>query len=397
MERIGIYGGTFNPPHIGHIRAAESAVEKLRLDKLLVIPSCISPHKPLPEGSASATQRLEMLQIALDDKSKITVSDLEISRGSVSYTYETVAQIAQQFPYAERILIMGTDMFFSFETWKYPDQILKNTSLAVLYRSCSDRMAVLEEKKKQLEQSGANIYFVENPVTEISSTDVRRMLAFDCADAFLPEGVGAYIRVNGLYGTNQRLCGLSMEQLEQKVISLLNPNRVVHVLGCRQTAKELAQRYGANIVDAQRAALLHDITKAIDGPLQLTLCQEYGIKLDEFSAHNPKTLHALTGSLVAQKIFGEKPEVVAAIASHTTGKAAMNTLEKIVYVADYMEPNRKFPDVDRLRLLAFEDLDGALRMGLEMTLSMLKEQGRDISPESAQALQYLNEKEKKGK
>jgi nicotinate-nucleotide adenylyltransferase len=111
--------------------------------------------------------------------------------------------------------------------------------------------------------------------------------------------------------------------------------------------------------------------------------------LDAFHEKNPKTLHALTGSLVADKVFGENREVVAAIRSHTTGKANMNTLEKILYVADYMEPNRDFPGVEKLRALAYEDLDKALKLGLEMTLALLKQQGREISPESAEALAFL--------
>ena len=180
--------------------------------------------------------------------------------------------------------------------------------------------------------------------------------------------------------------------LEQTVIGLLKPSRVAHVLGCRDTAVELAKRWGADPVDAARAALLHDVTKALDGPLQLTLCDAYGIILDNFSAHNPKTLHALTGSLVAERIFEENPAVVAAIRSHTTGKADMNVLEKIIYVADYMEPNRDFPGVEQLRHLAFTDLDGALKRGLEMTLAVLQQEGKEISPESRQALDYLNVK-----
>ena len=143
-----------------------------------------------------------------------------------------------------------------------------------------------------------------------------------------------------------------MEELEQVVVNLLNPNRVKHVLGCRDTAAEMARIWGVDETDAARAGLLHDITKALDGPLQLTLCSEYGKVLDEFSENNPKTLHAFTGSLVAQRIFGENDAVVAAIESHTTGKPAMNTLEKIIYVADYMEPNRDFPGVEELRHLA---------------------------------------------
>ena len=95
---------------------------------------------------------------------------------------------------------------------------------------------------------------------------------------------------------------------------------------------------------------------------------------------------------MAERIFGENPAVAAAIRSHTTGKADMNTLEKIIYVADYMEPNRDFPGVEELRRLAVTDLDKALEMGLEMTLALLREQGREISPESQQALQWLQNK-----
>ena len=144
-----------------------------------------------------------------------------------------------------------------------------------------------------------------------------------------------------------------------------------------------------NETDAVRAGLLHDITKALDGPLQLTLCRSYGTMLDDFSTKNPKTLHALTGSLVAERIFGENEAVVQAIRCHTTGKADMNLLEKIIYVADYMEPNRDFPGVETLRSLAYEDITQALKLGLNMTLDMLRSQNREISPESQQALAFL--------
>ena len=143
--------------------------------------------------------------------------------------------------------------------------------------------------------------------------------------------------------------------------------------------------------DAARAGILHDITKAIDGPLQLTLCQAYGKILSDFSRKYPKTLHALTGSLVAERIFGENKAVVDAICHHTTGKADMNLLEKIIYVADYMEPNRNFPGVENLRALAYTDMDAALKLGLEMTLEHLKRQGAEVSPESREALAWLNQ------
>ena len=387
MQRIGIYGGAFNPPHLGHVHAAQYVVQALNLDKLLLIPSGTSPHKPLPAGSPTAQQRLEMVGLWAGEK--MQVCDLEIARGGTSYTYETVQQLKAQYPQDELILCMGTDMFLSFHSWKEPQLILQNVSLAVFYRGDKGEIADIAARKAEYEAAGHNIYLVENPVLEISSTQLRRMLVFGCAAPFLHEDVAKYIEENGLYGIGENYKNLPIDQLEKVVVNLLNPNRVKHVLGCRDTAAEMARTWGVSETDAARAGLLHDITKALDGPLQLTLCREYGKVLDEFSENNPKTLHALTGSMVAERIFGENEAVVAAIESHTTGKPAMNTLEKIIYVADYMEPNRDFPGVEELRRLAYTDLDGALKLGLEMTLAVLREQKRQISPASSQALAYL--------
>lgn len=388
MQRIGIYGGTFNPPHLGHVRGAQYGLETLKLRKLLVIPCCISPHKKLPENSPTPTQRLEMLKLCFHDKN-IEVSDLELKRDDTSYTYETVAQVRGAYPDAELVLFMGTDMFLSFHSWRNPQEILKNASLAVFYRGERNEKNTVAEQKEALEKMGAKVYLVDNPITTVSSTDLRRMLIFGCADKFLPPKVTDYIRKNKLYKLKNDWKNLSLEALEQAVISLLKPSRVNHVLGCRDTAVRLAKRWGADETDAARAALLHDITKALDGPAQLTLCEAYGIVLDSFSVENPKTIHALTGSLVAQRIFGENPAVVAAIRSHTTGKADMDLLQKIIYMADYIEPNRDFPGVEDLRQLADTNLDLAMKRGLEMTLDMLRQQKKEISRASIDALAWL--------
>ena len=391
LDRIGIYGGTFNPPHIGHIQAAKYALEQLKLDKLLLIPACLPPHKEMAEGTENPAQRLDMLQLCLDGCSAMQVCDMELSRGGVSYSVDTVLQLREQYPKAELIMLMGSDMFAIFQSWKDYTTILQNASLGVFCRGDKGEKENLTQQKEVLQGEGATVYLLDNPVINISSTNLRRMLTFGCADPFLHEAVADYIRKNGLYETDQSLRNLPMDRLEQVVVSLLNPNRVRHVLGCRDTAADLARHWGVDETDAARAGLLHDITKALDGPLQLTLCSCYGVGLDEFSHNNPKTLHALTGSLVAERIFGENKAVVDAIASHTTGKGNMNTLEKIIYVADYMEPNRDFPGVEELRSLAYTDLDKALKLGLEMTLSMLKTQGREISPGSYEALRWLEE------
>ena len=209
---------------------------------------------------------------------------------------------------------------------------------------------------------------------------------------FCPLALAAYMEATGCCDSCADFRRLPMEKLEHVVVLLLKPSRVNHVLGCRDTAVAMAKHWGADEVDAARAALLHDITKALDGPRQLTLAGEYGIILSAFQQKNPKTLHALTGSLVAEHLFEENDAVVQAIRHHTTGKADMNLLEKIIYVADYMEPNRNFPGVEELRELAFSDLDAALKLGLTMTLNLLNQQGSEISPESREALAWLDKK-----
>ncbi len=388
MGRIGIYAGTFNPIHSGHIRAAQWAAQALRLDKLLLIPDRDPPHKQLGAGAATYAQRLAMARLAAGESKALEVWEIPSESEGPTYAFQTAEAVRQQYPGEQLFWLLGSDSFARLPQWKGADRLLRLVTPAVLCRG--DRQE-RETARATGERLGADWLMLDNPVEEISSTQLRRLLAFGCGREFLPEPVLAYIREQGLYDTAKNWEQLPIDALQQQVCALLKPGRVNHVLGCRQAAAELAKRHGADVTDAERAALLHDITKALDGPLQLTLCREYGIILDTFSTQNPKTLHALTGSLVARRVFGENDAVVSAIASHTTGKPAMNLLEKIIYVADYMEPNRDFPGVERLRQLAAEDIDKALLLGLTMTVSLLREQKRDISPESGAAIRYLEE------
>jgi len=388
--KIGIYGGTFNPVHTGHIHAAKQAARTLGLDKLILIPDRIAPHKEIPAGSPTPEQRLEMLQLAVAGEEGIEVSDIELKREGKSFTYLTVEALHGQYPGAELYLLMGTDMFLTFQTWREPKRITDRATLAVMYRGEKGEQEKIRTCAEAMEAEGVRVVPVKNDTIPISSTQLRRLIAFRCADTFLPAGVGEYIASHGLYDAAADWKNLPMEQLEPIVIRLLKPNRVAHVLGCRDTAVELARHWGADETDAARAGILHDITKALDGPLQLTLCEAYGKILNAFSRKYPKTLHALTGSLVAQRLFGENEAVVGAICHHTTGKAGMTLLEKIIYVADYMEPCRNFPGVEELRRLAYTDMDAALKLGLEMTLRHLANLGDEVSPESREALQYLN-------
>ena len=119
MARIGIYGGAFNPPHLGHLRAAEAAREALALDKVLLVPTGESPHKPLPEGSPPGPDRLDLLRLAVGDLPGLEVSDMELRRPGPSYSYETVEALRVEHPDDELYFLMGTDMLLSFRTWRW--------------------------------------------------------------------------------------------------------------------------------------------------------------------------------------------------------------------------------------------------------------------------------------
>ena len=269
--KIGIYGGAFNPPHLGHIRAAAYGTQMLGLEKTLLIPTNISPHKQSPQSTATPTQRLQMLQIATRNFPNLEVSDVEIARGGQSYTYETILQIKQMYPDSELVLFMGTDMFLTLLQWRNPQIILENAAVGVFYRGDRDEKTQIADQAENLRSLGAKVHLIENPVTQVSSTLLRSLLTFGCAGDCLPDGVEDYIRKEGIYGTDANYKSLSLQELEQAVSTFVKPERVAHVFGCRDMALALAEKWGADPEKTQRAALLHDITKALDGPAQLTL------------------------------------------------------------------------------------------------------------------------------
>ena len=391
MARIGIFGGSFNPPHLGHMLAVREFQKKLALDRVLLVPAAIPPHKQLSSNSPDSETRLILTRLAVQDLENVDVSDLELRREGVSYTADTVRELKEMYPDDELFLLMGTDMFFSFEKWYHPELITKYATLAVVHRD-SDRMqAILDCAERLRAKFDANVCCVENEYLPHSSTSVRAMLAFGCAQEYLAPQVLDYIRENNLYYVGEDLKNLPFERLKKVALSLHVAKRVPHVIGCSDTAAELAALYGENTTDATRAGILHDITKALNAEEQLHLCNKYDIILNQFERDNPKLLHAKTGATVAKCVFGENDAVYHAIYWHTTGKAGMSTMEKIIYLADYMEPNREFPGVEDVRDFARTDLDRALQLGLRMSVDQLTARGMQIDPNSMAALRSLED------
>lgn len=246
-----------------------------------------------------------------------------------------------------------------------------------------------EAAQQLCDRFGADVVLVENDFLPYSSTIARAMLAFRCGEDYLEPAVYDAVCMQGLYHTRSDLRALPLDALARIALPLHDPKRVPHVLGCSHTAAELAARFGEDPGPARRAGLLHDVTKALPGPEQLKLCDKYGMMLDTFERSHPKLLHAKSGAAVAGAVFGESAAVQSAICWHTTGKPDMTLLQKILYLADYMEPNRDFPGVERLRALAQHDLDEAVLLGLEMSLDLLTETGQPIDVNSRAARDFL--------
>ena len=387
--KIGVYGGSYNPPHTGHVLAAEELIRALSLDRLLVVPAADPPHKSLAPGSPTPEQRLALCRAAFGGVERAEVCDIELRRTGKSYTVDTLAELTAAHPEDEFILIMGTDMFLSFSTWREPERISSMASLAVMRRDeQKDVWAQVQREAEVLRRSlSARVVTVENRCVQISSTTVRRLLAFGAPDYLTPE-VLALIRQNGWYLTGTGLKGLPFERLREISLSLHDEKRRAHVDGTCDTAAALAVHWGADREAARRAGILHDITKALGPKEQLHICEKYAMMLTPTQRENPKLLHAKTGAVIAREIFGESEAVVNAIWWHTTGRAEMTLLEKILYIADYMEPNRSFPGVQTLRDLAGRDLDAAIFCGLDQAVSHLRIQGRVIDRDSLNAWEY---------
>ena len=389
---IGVYGGTFDPPHWGHITAARAAMEQLGLDKLVLIPDRVPPHKALPEGSASPEQRLEMAVLATAELGKrAEVSDRELRRDGPSYTSDTLAELRREYPEDTLWLLMGSDMFLSLQTWHAPEEIMALARIAPFSREAEDESAAFAAQKARLEREyGAQICIVQNPeVWELSSTEVRAALAAGQGSNLLPPAVYGYVLREHLYGTHKVLTGLTPNELRPIALSYLKPKRMPHVLGTEQEAVRLVRRYGGDETQVRIAALLHDCTKKLDMAQQLALCEKYGIMLDELEQKALKLLHSKTGAAIARDVFGVENAVYDAILYHTTGKPDMTRLEKIIYLADYIEPTRDFPGVDALRKTVYEDLDKGLLMGLTMTIQEMEEMGNPVHHLTRDARDYL--------
>ena len=214
--KIGIYGGTFNPIHRGHLTAARAAMDALGLDRLLLIPASVPPHKALPQGSADAADRLEMAALACAELGpQAQALDTELHRTGPSYTVDTLRQLRMEHPEDELWLLMGTDMFLSLERWYHASDILSLAHIGAFDRAHPQPGEDLEAQKRLLETKyGATVAIIANrQVIDLSSTQVREALAAGRGRDLVTDPVYGYIQRRGLYGVHTDLHHLTPDQL----------------------------------------------------------------------------------------------------------------------------------------------------------------------------------------
>ena len=379
--RIGIFGGSFDPVHKEHTNFACAAIESLHLDKLIVMPAHIPPHKP-GRTLSSDLDRLEMCRLAFSNVPKAEISDYEISKGGTSYTYLTCAHFKGKFPQADVFFLVGTDMLRDFPTWKEPQKILENATLAVCGRA---EMGVWweEEQRAFIAKFGKPFARVDYNGAKVSSTEIRVLAGAGMRlTEFLEEKVAAYIQEKGLYKIENAKEALSLEKPERQAHSV----RVAKLAVARALSLRIPER------KAIQAALFHDCGKylSLDDPL-----------LEGFSPPNdwgkvPDSVwHQFAGAFVAEHAFGITDlEVLDAIRYHTSGRENMGELEKLIFLSDMLEEERSYQGVEELRTLFWQGqgLDECLEEALFQTLEFLKEKKAEIYPLTKQAYEYYRKR-----
>ncbi len=371
MKKIGIFGGSFDPCHKEHILVAQSALEELKLDTLYIIPTNIAPHKQ-SSSAVSGEDRLNMLKIAFSNQPKIIVSNYEILSKGVSYTYLTVTHFKNLHKDATLYFIMGSDMLDNFPTWKNPDIICSLCELALVSRKDKKHLNynAIDSIKKLYNKE---VIVLKTEGETVSSTEIRTRLKLGLGvDEFLPQGVYDYIVDKGLY-LGDKYYNYVKNELPLK--------RRTHVLGVILTAKELGKKLGLDLEKVELASLLHDIAKYKD---------YNNYPLFKAPKNCPsEVMHQFLGEYIAKEELGVLDNsVLDAIKYHTTGREDMSILEKVVYVADLIEPSRKYEGVKYLREEIDKDFENGFIICIKEVFEFLKRGGGEIYPLTEQATKY---------
>ncbi len=379
MRKIGILGGTFNPIHRGHLALGQAAMEQYDLEEVWLMPSKLPPHKS-HFAMLSEEHRLAMTALAAKENERFRVSDFELKREGLTYTADTLELLTKQYPDVKFYFIVGGDSLIKFKSWRRPERILELATLLGAGRAGYEEKVVneaAEELRRQFPQ--AEVGTVVLPDHPISSNEIRT--AFYTGEKervkkFLPEAVWEYLLTNGLYGK------ITFSDLEEEMQVILPRKRYLHSVAVAHLAAAYAVSVGLSPERALIAGILHDCAKAYSDEQLVADCDKYAISVTEVERRNGFLLHGKLGAFYAKtKYFITDEEILSAISYHTTGRPGMTDLEKIVFLADFLEPFRTQPtkpELNEIRKIAFCDIDKAVYLALKNTLRYLTECGQEM-------------------
>lgn len=403
MERLGVLGGTFNPVHNGHIRLAAAFRDRLGLDRVLLVPVNAPPHKH-GEMMQSGADRLAMCRLAAAGEPGLEASDIELCRGGTSYTVDTLRALHARYPAARLYFLMGADMFLTLEQWRNFPAIAGLAVLCTLPRHPDESGMLRGYARLLARRYGARCVVEDIPPVELSSTGVREQLRErGRAPESLPPAVAEYIRKRGLYRSGTGEPGKEMAMTGRTQPGSMNEERFLGILKGKLTEKrfyhsrmvsekavQLAARSGGDVEKARFAGLVHDIEKDTPGPEQLQILAKYSIILDNVERVTPKLWHAMAGAAVLEHEYGvADPDVLAAVRYHTTARAGMSLLEKIIYLADYISADRDYEGVGQLRQTVGTSLEDGLRAALDFSITELVDKGAPIHLDTVRARNEL--------
>ncbi len=358
----GFLGGSFDPVQKAHIALARAALKERRLKAVYLVPAARSPFKaggPI----ASTDDRLAMLRRAVRGVPGLRVGDWEIRRPGPSYTFATLRRLRRAFPGRRWELILGEDAWAGFGGWRRAREIQRFHPLVVARRTGTPTTR------------GPVANFLKARPGPVSSTAVRETIAAGGAwrDA-VPAGVAAIIAARSLYAAPAGLSGREAKTLKR----LLTPERWRHSEAVAGWARELAERHGVDPRRAERAGWWHDVAKSWS-PARLrtyTRRKKMPIPWGKSTTLDPLLHGPVAARWVREHGFLNDKGVLAAIARHTVGGPVMTRLDKVLYVADFSSPDRRYPEAARVRRLAENHLDRALREALRAKMLHTLERGR---------------------
>lgn len=368
--KIGIFGGTFNPIHKGHKFTAEKIVEKGLADKVFFMVAATPPHKAYV--GTDQEHRFNMTKAALDGE-RLIACDFEIKKGGKSYSYETLCAMKEMYPKDEIKFIMGADMFMNLPNWYEADKLRKEFGFILVDRAEAFKNSVFKEfMEKQINEFKMKVEILEIKTPDISSTDVReRVKAGLEIKELVEEKVEEYITQNNLY-KEETDTEIIINTLKNK----LSEKRFKHCENVAAEAVKLAKTYGADEKNAYLAGYAHDVAKemTLEQMNELTL----HLDLDDHIRSSKALLHALAGACYLKKTFNISEDVYNACFYHTMGRPDMTVLEKVIFMADYIEPSREFDGIEEIRELAYKDIDTAIVKAIDSTLKYLIKTNKKI-------------------